>query len=431
MTDRTTPSTDPMSSDEPSPIALRFGPLADSLAQGWRQFQESAAATSAQRPPRAYLLLNGWDDNPYAQALEELAPNAAQARVAVVTPQFEYREDKGPCLIELPANWDQKPPPRPTGTPASSTAKRALEAPPPRKWSDPYPPPWARREAEKTVPETSPAPPASPELTEPPAEAPQPDALNLDDLSIGLAGAWLATQQRLAAQKFCAVLFAQADAKDIAAHLVRLGRQQLPPAGPTRQFPFQDARIQQRIWPVFTPEQHLIWLGPVAQWWALKQPWGPWSQADLLQIDPTQFSAAPEWFVATPPSPEQPRAHAAQGLKPETLFTPDQWKYAGQCPTGNRVWQQYAMQDIDPQRQPDGATMDRLISDGLRLGLSGANLQDYVWCSWQAGEAGLPRELDWREPRLAQLLQDILRQLREEPEASFADLFVEQLPMAR
>lgn len=70
--------------------------------------------------------------------------------------------------------------------------------------------------------------------------------------------------------------------------------------------------------------------------------------------------------------------------------------------------------------------MDRLLSDGRKLGLADTNLEDYVWCSWRsAATAGEPRERPWHSERGTVLLNQILDALRREPEARFASVYAE------
>jgi len=110
------------------------------------------------------------------------------------------------------------------------------------------------------------------------------------------------------------------------------------------------------------------------------------------------------------------------------LFDPGQWHVAHIAAAANRVWAGYANEKVPSQRQPDGDTVVRVLGDSRRLGLSGANQLDYVWCTWQHdAPEGHERELSWQAPRAARVLNQILEVLRQQPDARFANLYLEAL----
>jgi len=228
--------------------------------------------------------------------------------------------------------------------------------------------------------------------------------------------------QRLARQYFCAVLFSPESATRLAQHLAQLGLQYVPRSHTARLFRYQDPRVMQRVWLRLSTEQQNVWLGQAQAWWSLTQPWGP--MADLSAREDSA-SPAPIWFKA-----QRNVSSNTQTVVPplNRLTNADQWQTAHSSPIGNRIWARLAQRGVPAEKQPDAASMTRLLSKGQELGLVDSNLQDFIWCSWrpilqsaQDSAAGLP--IDWDSPRWRDVLARVLQALHNDPEAGFASLF--------
>lgn len=84
--------------------------LLDALIRGWDALtappsEESDDALRRKKEPllqRAYLLFNRWDGNSLARELSEQFPQWARDRVSVPDSYFEHREERAPCLLDLP-----------------------------------------------------------------------------------------------------------------------------------------------------------------------------------------------------------------------------------------------------------------------------------------------------------------------------------------
>jgi hypothetical protein len=327
-------------------------------------------AAAGGHPLRACLALEHWHANALTAAIEQRYPAMAEQRVAVPDRHFKHREDDAPCLVPLPEDW--------------------------------------------TRPSTDPAV----------------VGLIANDLTEWLTQAWLHAEQRQMRQPLCGVLFSEASPVAIADHWAGLGDQTSPADGSARLFRYQDARVMQRAWPLLSDAQRQAWLGPVRQWWALEQPWGPWSFADLVQQDVTATSREPEWFRAfvRPDNAEALSSSAAGRLG----FELAQWHAAHSAPAGHRVWARLAGNDVPPDRQPDGAAMSRMLALGQSLGLNDDNLEDFVAVTWRAhASAGISRDGFWQSAREADLLARILGALRQQPEARFGTLYAEAQPSER
>ena len=330
------------------------------LAAGYRMLQQQA---SRERPLRAYLLLDAWDNNPLAAELSEQWPETISGREAVPDSFYTGREDEAPCLVPFPddllldADSDNL---------AQVRAREALA-----RWLE---------EASKE------------------------------------AG------QRLARQYFCAVVFSPEPAARVAQHLAQLGLQYVPGSHAARLFRYQDPRVMQRVWPTLAAGQQNMWLGQAQAWWSLTQPWGP-----IADLSATEDCAAPApiWFKA-----QRHVLSDVQTLVPplNRLMDANQWQTAHSSPIGNRIWARLAQRGVSVQKQPDAASMTRLLNKGQELGLVDSNLQDFIWCSWrpilqsaQDSAAGLP--IDWDSPRWRDVLARVLQALHNDPEAGFASLF--------
>lgn len=348
--------------------------LGRQLLDGWRkrvdQHRPPGSGTSSHSgaPVHAFMLLDSWEGNALADALLAAHPELAEERCAVPDPHFKNREDHAPCLVPLP---EALAPASPADSLAAEAAGEHLA-----QWLT-----LARQQA----------------------------------------------QQRQASQHLGAIVFSDLGAEDIVAHWVDLGHQQAPGGTGARLFRYQDPRVMQRVWPLLSPRQRQQWLGPVQQWWALTQPWGPWEPAQFgaTELDATGEPA--EWFRAETPAPAALQDDATQ-VPLRALFDTAQWQAAHITPAANRTWARYAADQLPMRDQPDAETVCRLLADGQRLGLQGPNLQDYVWCTWRPNApAGASRELPWQSERGAALLAHLLKTLRQQPESRFASLFADAM----
>ena len=350
--------------------------LCDALIDGWHEAASRQARSGKQAPLKAYLLLETWADNPLAADLEAQYPVSARMRQAVPDELFQNREDQAPCLVPLP----------PALVPQTLGAKRVTSA------------------AAATMRE---------------------------QLAHWLTLASQHARQRHVSQQLCGVILSSAEPEVIVRHWVDLGYQQHPAGSGARLFRYQDPRVMQRVWPHLSVHQKTRWLGPVAQWWALTQPWGPWAPDEFATGEAASPHAPDAWFCAGKPEPaplDGPVPHTSL----RALFTPTQWHAAHMTPDANRVWKGYAADHIAAHQQPDGATLARLLADAACLGLTGSNLQEYVWCTWRhAAPPGTPRQTLWTSAAGAAFLQHILTVLRQQPGTRFASVYAETLARQR
>ena len=340
------------------------------LIDGWHDLEARRASQEAmgkyELPIKAYLLLETWADNPLAADLQAHYPLQAQMRQHVPDELFKNREDESPCLVPLPAALA---PQARQDTVAAATAREALV-----NW-------------------------------------------------LLLAGQQ--TRQRHVGQQLCGVIMSDAEPETITRHWVDLGYQQPPDGSGARLFRYQDPRVMQRAWPYLPANQKKAWLGPVTQWWALTQPWGPWDPEAFASGEVAATDVPGEWFCTDYPMASELYADTSR-CRLRALFTPEQWQVAHITPDANSVWKGYAADRIAADQQPDGNTVSRLLTDAARLGLDGSNLHEYVWCTWRhTAKPGTLREAPWAsEPGIA-LMQKILKVLRQQPEARFASVYGE------
>jgi hypothetical protein len=342
-----------MSESTPSPCTG----LVDAFVKGWSDLTVMApkpGGRGKQQPvaQRAYLLFNRWEDNPLAQELAEQFPKWPRDRVTVPDRYFEHREDSSPFLLELPEELV-----------LPVTGVQTLDV---REW-----------------------------LTQ---------CLELTLQQVN---------QRILKQDFCGIVVSAASAQAIARHWVALGNQCPPFKNESVLFRYHDARVMQRVWPALSPLQQSRWLGPVTQWWSLRQPWGPFNDKP----------ESAEWFQAR--TPVLPHG-VVPGGSPRNLFDEAQWFLSGISPGANMIWRSYADHHIPSQAQPDPDSLVQMLADAGRLRLEGFNLEDYVWITWlHKPSEGLPRATDWSLPHLAATLSRIEDRLRDNPDARFSSLFVE------
>lgn len=254
----------------------------------------------------------------------------------------------------------------------------------------------------------------------------------LRTLAVVLASAWQQARRRLVEQTLCGVVFSPATPAAIAMHWTHLGFQTSPVDGNDKLFRYQDARVMQRVWPVFDDRQRFSWLGPVTEWWSLEQPWGPWASAEVFnqgdEADGTEDASGhpPEWFIASRFALAR-ASRQTPGVLPsrETmrhLLHRIQWHAAHSASAGNRAWFRMASQQVPVRRQPDGQTMTRLLGHGTELGLTReSDLADFVDASWRADlHAGKASLHDWSVPREAVVLRHTLALMHPAPDLAMA-----------
>ncbi|WP_295979501.1 DUF4123 domain-containing protein [uncultured Variovorax sp.] len=337
-----------------------------------------AASTSAHQMTggmsaslHACLVLERWGANPLADHLQEHHPAMADERADVPDEIYKDRPEAAPTLVPLPADWA-------SNAPCDQTQAVLLT------------------------------------------------------LAVALASARQQSHRRLAEQTLCGVVFSPASPAAIAMHWTRLGFQTSPMDGNDKLFRFQDARVMQRVWPVLDDAQRSSWLGPVTEWWALEQPWGPWASVGVFdqgdEADGTGDAPAhqPEWFIAS-------RFAMARALRkaPGTLPSREamrhllhlpQWHAAHSASAGNRSWFRMASQQVPVHRQPDGQTMTRLLGQGAEMGLSrDSDIADFIDASWRTGlHAGMDSLHDWSAPQEAAVLQQALALMYPAPDLAKA-----------
>lgn len=328
--------------------------LCEQWMSHWHEGAVADLATKSRSPLRSCLLLDRWQGNPLAAEIMHKWPVLAELRRAVPDALFENRLDDAPCLVPWP------------------------------DWFIDEPKQLARFRA---------------------------------DFLLWLAAASCDGERRQVPQHFCGIVSTRAPLTGLIEHLRRLGHQ-TPPSGEPCLFRYQDPRVTQRIWPLFTPSQRQVWMGPITSWWSLTQPWAGWEPSLFQAREPAPAPGAAEWTRMTPPTREE-LGTSLPHLSIRMMFNWVQWRTAHQIPTGHRVWAHFASQGTPAALQPDGPAMDRLIAAGQREGLSGPSLEDYVVCCWRPSAPLAQREIDWDIPQNHALLKAVLQILREQPTARF------------
>lgn len=341
--------------DNPLAVHPDASLLLTSLRKGFARARAlaSPAQTPVARPLSAFLVLERWRDNPLSEHLQEHHPRFADERVDVPDEIYRGCPEAAPTLVPLPEDWA--------------------------------------------------------------ADAPSPGTQAvLHTMALALAAAQVQSARRLVDQMLCAVVFSTATPASIALHWTRLGFQISPADGKDRLFRYQDARVMQRVWPLLDDAQRSQWLGPVAGWWALSQPWRPWPYADALatggEVPAGSGEDPPEWFIASWPDLSSAAAREPRRETMHHLLRLDQWHAAHSATTGARLWMSMASRQTPVQRQPDGEAMTRLLRQGAELGLTQeSDLSEFVDASWQAHHDDDPPIVrDWSAPREAAVLRHAL-----------------------
>ena len=317
------------------------------------------------RPLRAYLLLDKWDDSAVATELAQVWPEAAEARAAVPDAFYAGREDEAPCVVPLS---EVALPDGGTSTLAQARAQEMLA-----EWLQ-----AASRQAHK----------------------------------------------RLAPQDLCAVLFSTDSAGGVAQHLAKLGFQYSPGSTSARVFRYQDPRVMQRVWPELGAAQQSIWMGRIQAWWALTQPWGSWAPEDLMESG-ERIGPPPAWFKAEHPTTVPDEKTGALMLN--RLLNAEQWHAAHASPSGHRSWAALASTRTPVTQQPDGAVMSAIIARGQRLGLDDQDLDAFIELSWLLpGEehADHARARLWDDAPNRQALEQALHQMRNQQGLRFTSAWL-------
>ena len=308
-------------------------PLADTQAETcphcvalWRTFvsewRAAGRETAVEGRSGAYILLNSWRDNAFADAFAEAFPDQAARRTAVPDPFFVNQEDEAPVLLPVPDLL------LPNGLPAAYPEAEAEQ--------------WMARQLTVSCHKTA---------------------------------------QRLGVVPIGAVLVSDRPVAELASHLLALGMQPTPIGG-AAVFRYQDPAIMQLLWPVLDDVQRAAWLGPVTQWWSLRQYWEPW---DLLNPPPCD---TPWWRVQT-----QRLAETSRVARPLRLDAA-QWNRAGFHRSAQESWMELFIDTPDVTEMPEGPLMLRMLADAAALGLTSNDaLKDYIWLTWRGAHEGVP--VDW------------------------------------
>ncbi|MCO4862502.1 DUF4123 domain-containing protein [Cupriavidus sp. WGlv3] len=239
-------------------------------------------------------------------------------------------------------------------------------------------------------------------------------------LTSQLAMAWFAARQRMVPQPFCGLLLSRVSGHATAAHLLRLGFQMRRKEEAARLFRYHDPRVMQRVWNHLSTAQQTAWMGPIDTWWSLVQPWEPWEPDELIDGIPPVI-AVPAWQKIVRPH----TASAEYAMCSSHLLDDRQWSWADATPIAGKVWQSLAADGVDVALQPDGPTMNRMLAQGIAVGLTGKNLEVFVKESWQARTGSAP--LNWDQPELRENLAAILQRMEADPQASFGGLLRESV----
>lgn len=239
-------------------------------------------------------------------------------------------------------------------------------------------------------------------------------------LTSQVAMAWLAARQRMVPQPFCGLLLSRASGHAIAAHLLRLGFQMRGKEEAARLFRYHDPRVMQRLWSHLSTAQQDAWMGPIDSWWSLLQPWEPWHPDELIDGIPP-VTAVPAWQKVVRPHTRE----AEYAMCSSHLLDDRQWSWADASPIAGKVWQTLAGDGVGVALQPDGSTMDRMLAQGIAVGLAGENLEAFVKESWRARTGSAP--LNWDQPWLREGLAAVLQRMEADPQASFGSLLHESV----
>lgn len=351
--------------------------LSTDQADHVRQLGHQLLQAIATEPP-AWLVLDGWDDNPAAARLQALHPAWAAERRALPDPALRGLEGMAPCLLPL------------------QHAPR-------------HEPDAARRQ-------------------------------DLFHDLLGLM--WLDTQRRLVRQNMCGVLFTAASIDAVFDHWLLLRHQVAAGGASAFEFRHHDPRVLQRVWPSFSAGQRRTLLGPVHSWWQLQAAWGPWSPCSLpkqgdffLPGSEALCSPAPLWHSAT----HQATGVAPSPTSPHRLINDKQRQRLLSGAAATRCWRHLALLQVPIELQPSASDMERLCGQMLawmaRQGLPWSQELGSQWlaCTWlgRYSECVQPlsgtAQVDWSLSPWLERTPELMCRLREEPDLSFGQHFEQVL----
>ncbi len=334
---------------------------------------------NAQQGLGACVVLNSWNENPLAQALQASLAALAKSRVPVPDGYFLNQPDEAPQLIAIP----------------------------PEQLAN---------------------------LTDPDAHA------LLHWLRLCVAQACHASEQRLVPHHFSAVIWGQADdlAASVAEHWVQLGLQKRPEPRDTDPaferdylFRYQDPRVMQAVWNRLGMVARALWMGPVQEWWAVPRQWGKPLEG---RSNRSLQTVASEWFIALRPGKEAVQAEREKYLQsastPPTitrLLSNTQWHQAHASMAGNQAWRAFDDMGLPGPYQPNANQMDGLLTDGATHGLEGQDLVDFALCTWigTGTPSTQPLPIAWTEPAQVARLRAIQSHMQSHPDSGFGKAFLE------
>lgn len=229
----------------PSPRCWRLEPWDISLgaeqAAHIRHLSEELQHAMASLPC-AWLVLDGWKDNPVGAWLETRYPAWVDERQTLPDPMLHGLDGWAPCLLPL----------------------HLL-----------------------------------------PAHEPDADRRQ-DLVHDVLGKMWLDAQRRLVRQHACGVVFTDSAIDDVLAHWLLLGRQVATDEPEPFAFRHFDPRVLQAVWPRLDDDQRHTVLGPLHQVWQLRAAWGPWAEQDIAIHQDELVGDGPPWQVMCRPGSAAP-----------------------------------------------------------------------------------------------------------------------------
>ncbi|WP_090137952.1 DUF4123 domain-containing protein [Limnohabitans sp. DM1] len=316
---------------------------------------------------QAWLVLDGWQDNPAAAWLQEQQPDWVKTRQFVPDPAFSGMEALAPCLLPLH------------------------------------------------------------ELNQASGQV-----LYLWHTLISLM--WLDTQRRLVSHSVCGVLFTNAPVDDVLDHWLMLAHQ-VTPEGARRPLRHHDPRILQRLWPSLSADQRQAWLGPVHSYWQLQQPWGPCAPERERRAERELMGALVRWHKAA----RAPGTNAAQTstLPVHRLLTRLQHLAIADSAAVNNAWKAMANAQVSEALQPTTSDMHHMClqmnewRSSHQPPWTDTHARQWLWCTWFNQNSATPHKatpktpIDWRQSPWIDLSDELVRRLREEPDADFRTHFEE------
>lgn len=338
-----------------------------------RQLGDEIQHAIATKPP-AWLVLDGWDDNPAGAHLRALYPAWASERRALPDPTFRGLEGMAPCVLPLQHFSHHEP----------DAAKRQ-------------------------------------------------DMFH--DL-LGLM--WLDSQHRLVRQNVCGVLFTAASIDAVFDHWLLVRHQVPVGGASAFEFRQHDPRVLQRVWPSLSASQRSTLLGPVHSWWQLQAAWGPWSPSSMpkqgdffLPGSEALCGPAPLWHSAA----QDATAVAPSPTSPHRLINEMQRQRLLSGAAATQCWRHLALLQVAAELQPSALNMQRLCSQ-LLAWMSGHGLpwshewgSQWLVCTWlgrysRRDEALLGiAQVDWSRAPWLERTPELIRRLRQEPDLSFGQHF--------